>query len=44
MTMLRYVPFTPDMLKLYPKIIPILHRTVQEESEVLETVLSIIEG
>jgi len=42
--MLRSVPFSPPMLSLYPKIIPILHRTVQEEENTLETVLNIIEG
>jgi hypothetical protein len=42
--MLRSVPFSPPMLSLYPKIVPILHRTVQEEENTLETVLNIIEG
>jgi hypothetical protein len=32
------------MLDLYPKIVPILHHTVQEEENTLETVLSIVEG
>lgn len=44
LTILRYVPFTPAMLDLYPKIVPILHRTVQEEGRILESVLNIIEG